>query len=317
MKRELGLSSIEHDSTSLVTVGAYDGIHAGHQAILRYLLRKAQQQGCPSTLLTFDPHPQEVIKGKKMPLLTTTEEKIAYLEALGLDRLVIVEFTPAFARLTPEQFVTDILVNRIGLREIVVGYDHRFGRGRQGDVNLLRQMGTQHGFTVDMLTAQFVQKHIVSSSRIRRLLTEEGEVQEVATMLRRPYSLKGKVVHGASRGRSIGFPTANIRVIDNRKVIPLRGVYAVRVQVQGDRCEYGGMMNIGLRPTVDNTNRLTVEVHIFDFFRDIYGQEIQVFFVCRVRPEKKFASLQDLTVRLHRDERQIRTLLELVSPPAC
>ena len=309
MKREYGLEQIEKDGASLVTVGIYDGVHVGHQAILRYLIDRAQQQNGRSVVLSFDPHPREVLTGEALGLLSTIDERAQMLEALGLDRFIVLPFTKAFAELSPEDYIRRILVERIGLQEIVVGHDHRFGRERAGDVDLLQTLGAQHNFTVDVIPAQLVDHQIVSSSTIRQALTENGDVARAAEMLGRRYGLTGTVIHGDGRGHSIGYPTANIAVNHARKVIPLRGVYAVQARLMEEEAVYGGMMNIGYRPTFDGGNTLHLEVHLFNFDRAIYGQSMHITFVERLRDEQKFGSVDALIAQLADDERRARRVL--------
>ena len=309
MKREYGLEQIEKDGGSLVTVGTFDGVHVGHQAIVRYLVDRAQVRRRRSVVVSFDPHPREVLSGRTVPLLSTIDERAGYLEALDLDRFIVLPFTPAFATLSPEDFVQQILVDRIGIEEIVVGYDHGFGRGREGNVEVLRKLGAKLGFMVDVISAQSVHQHVVSSTAIRRLLTEEGAARQAAEMLGRPYPLSGAVVHGDGRGRTIGYPTANIAVDHPRKVIPKRGVYAVEVCLIGEEGRYGGMMNIGYRPTFDSAAQLHLEVHLFDFDRSLYGRTLSLAFVKRLRDEQKFGSIDALVAQLAEDERQSRLVL--------
>ena len=316
MKKEYGLEQIEKDGTSLVTVGIYDGVHVGHQAILRYLVRRAQQRSGRSVVLSFDPHPREVLSGHELGLLSTIDERAQMLETLGIDRFIVLPFTKAFARLPPEDFVRQILVGRIGLQEIVVGHDHGFGRGRQGNVDLLQTLGGQHNFTVDVIPVQAVDHQVVSSSAIRHLLTEQGDVGRSAEMLGRRYALTGTVIHGDGRGHSIGYPTANIEVNHPRKVIPKRGVYVVQVRLfpasaamTGEEHVYGGMMNIGYRPTFEGDNTLHLEVHLFDFARAIYGHSLHIAFVERLRDEQKFGSVDELIAQLADDEQHARRVL--------
>jgi len=308
MKKEFGLEQIEKDGASVVTVGSFDGVHVGHQAIIRYLVQRAGRREGRSVAVTFEPHPREVLTGHAVPLLTTIDERAQALEALGLDRFIVLPFTQAFAALPPEAFVA-LLVERIGLREIVVGYDHRFGHGRRGDVALLQAMGAQRGFTVDVIPPQAVDQHVVSSTEIRRLLTEAGDVTEAASMLGRRYALTGTVVQGNRRGRTIGYPTANLAVAPPNRVQPRQGVYAVQVQVDAEERWYGGMMNIGYRPTFDGGGGLHLEVHLFDFDRAIYGCRVRVAFLKRVRDEQKFGSVDALVAQLREDERQCRHIL--------
>jgi len=307
MKREIGWEDIERDDTSVVTVGTFDGVHRGHQAILDYLLRRADQQEGTSTLISFDPHPRSVVHDQEVPLLTTVEERAELLEAYGLERLVVVPFTPAFSSLTAREYVERVLVRGVGLCEITVGYDHRFGKGREGDVDLLRSMGQEYDFDVDVIPAQEVHDHVVSSSSIRTLLAEEGDVEKAADLLGRPYRLTGVVERGEGRGRQIGFPTANLR-LDPHKLVPAIGVYAVTVTLPGGgTCP--GMMNIGRRPTFDGME-VTVEVHLLDFEGDLYGEALSVQFLQRLREERTFESADALAVQLSKDKRHCKRVIE-------
>ncbi len=306
MKRQYGLDQIEREADAFVTVGTFDGVHVGHQAILRYLVHRARQNGGHSVVVTFDPHPREVLSGEPMPLLTTVEERARVLEDLGVERFIVLPFTLAFSKMPPEDFVEKILVERIGLQEIVIGYDHGFGRGRRGDSSLLEALGERLGFTVDVIPAQVVEEHVVSSSEIRRLLGEAGAVGKAAEMLGRRYALSGTVVRGDGRGKGIGFPTANIKVDHPRKFVPLQGVYAVQVHLEGRT--WGGMMNIGLRPTFGGT-REVIEVHIFDLEQDLYGRQLRVEFVERIRDEQKFGSVDELVEQLSKDQQRCKRAL--------
>jgi riboflavin kinase/FMN adenylyltransferase len=261
-----------------------------------------------STLVSFDPHPRSVVQDRDIPLLTTVAERAALLEDLGLDRFVVIPFSMAFAQQAPEAYVEQVLVERIGLREITVGYDHRFGRDRAGDVTLLRECGDRLGFDVDVISPQKVDQDVVSSRRIRTLLREDGNVTRAAELLGRPYALQGVVARGEGRGRQIGFPTANIALDDPRKLVPRRGVYAVRATTPGG-VTHGGMMNIGRRPTFDEMD-VTVEVHLFDFDGDLYGDRLSVQFLQRLRDEQKFDSADALAMQLSEDERHCRTIVE-------
>ncbi len=308
MKREIGWDDLERDDTSVVTVGTFDGVHRGHQVIIDHLLERAAERSGPSTLISFDPHPRSVVHGDTIPLLTTVEERASLLEALGLDRLVVIPFSSDFAQLSPKDYVKEILVERVGLQEVTVGYDHRFGRKRAGDVDLLQTLGERFGFDVDVIPPQKVDQHVVSSRDIRERLREEGDVSTAAELLGRPYQLQGVVSRGEGRGREIGYPTANIALQDPRKLVPKRGVYATRVELpSGETC--GGMMNIGRRPTFDEME-VTVEVHLFDFEGDLYGRTLSVQFVQRLRDEQKFDSPDALAMQLSKDERHCRTIVE-------
>lgn len=308
MKREIGLDAITPNERAVVTVGTFDGVHRGHQAILRYLIERARQRQGVSTVVSFDPHPREVVHGESVPLLSTIRERAALLEQHGLERFVVIPFTKAFAELRPQAYVEEILLQRVGLKEIVVGYDHRFGKNREGDRTLLERMGSAHGFSVDVIPAQEVNHDVVSSSKIRALLADEGDVQRANEMLGRPYAVRGIVEEGEKRGRKLGYPTANIDVSEPRKLIPRIGVYATRVQVGDTAPIYGGMMNIGRRPTFDGMD-VTVEVHLLGFEGSIYGETLHVEFLRRLRDEQKFDSVDALVAQLSRDEKHCRSVL--------
>ena len=307
MKREIGWDEITLDEQSVVTVGTFDGVHRGHQAIIEYLQHRAEEQSGPSTLISFDPHPRSVVHGEDVPLLTTVAERADLLEELGLDRFVVVPFSTAFAQLGPAEYVRDVLVKHIGLQEITVGYDHRFGKNRAGDVELLRELGDQYGFEVDVIPPQQVDRDIVSSSTIRELLQDEGAIEKAHERLGRPYQLSGVVARGEGRGRKLGYPTANLALEDARKLVPKRGVYATTVTLPNGQTR-GGMMNIGRRPTFDEMD-VTVEVHLLDFDGDLYGARLSVQFLQRLRAEQKFESADALAAQLSEDEKHCRTVI--------
>lgn len=307
MRFERGLDIARRDAASVVTVGTFDGVHRGHQAIIRDLNRCALESGGISTLVTFDPHPGDVVRNQTTPLLTTVSEKAEILESLGLGRLVVIPFTPSFAALSAEAFVEDVLIRQVGLQRFIAGYDHGFGRGRKGDIQLLRNLAAEHGFAVDVIGAQEVGTRVVSSRMVRDLLRTQGDVQTAGDLLGRPYQLTGTVIEGRRRGHTLGYPTANIKVNDPQKLIPRRGVYAVRA-FANNRWQ-GGMMNIGVRPTVDQSRRVHLEVHLFDFSANLYGHALTVEFATRIRDEKSFESLEALSAQLTRDEAICRPLV--------
>ena len=242
MRIESGLDAVVHDASSVVTVGTFDGVHRGHQAIIRHLNECASLRGGISTLVTFDPHPGDVVRGITTPLLSTISEKTALLESLGLGRMVVIEFTPEFAALSAEEFVMSVLVDRIGLQQIIAGYDHGFGRGRKGDLSLLHRLGAKCGFEVEVIEAQAFASKVVSSRMVRDLLVKEGNVAGAAELLGRSYRLTGTVIEGDRRGQLLGYPTANLNIGNANKLIPRDGVYAVRVrkpdQMPGGDDEY-------------------------------------------------------------------------------
>jgi riboflavin kinase/FMN adenylyltransferase len=308
MKREIGWDEIEREDRSVLTVGTFDGVHRGHQAIIEYLRSRAQEREGVSTLVSFDPHPRSVVHDSEVPLLTTVQERADLLVDLGVDRYVVVPFSTEFAQLDPTAYVEEVLVERIGLQEITVGYDHRFGKKRAGDVDLLNELGPRFGFEVDVIPPQKVNEDVVSSRQIRELLRDEGDVSAAADLLGRPYRLHGVVARGEGRGRKIGYPTANLVLEDPRKLVPKRGVYATTVCLpNGER--RGGMMNIGRRPTFDEMD-VTVEVHVFDFEGDLYGESLSVQFLQRLRDEQKFDSPDALAMQLSEDEQHCKTIVE-------
>ena len=306
MKRQFGPSDITRDACSVLTVGTFDGVHLGHQAILDYLKQRAARvDGC-SVVVSFDPHPREVVTGEHVPLLTTLDERADLLEAHGIDRFVVLPFTRDLSNLEPGAYVEDVLIGTIGLKEVVIGYDHRFGRNRAGDRATLERLGAEHGFSVDVIPEQIVHEVTVSSSEIRRQL-EAGDVARAAELLGRTYALSGTVVRGDQRGRTIGYPTANLRVVGERKLIPRLGVYAVWVEHDGGR--HGGMMNVGRRPTFETDGAVSVEVHLFDFDGDLYGDRLRVHFVQRLRDEQKFDGIDAIVAQLGEDEQAARSAL--------
>jgi len=298
MIRETG-PAIMRDDASVVTTGTFDGVHLGHQAILRYLVDRARAIGGVPTVVTFSPHPREVVTGEPVPLLTTLDERADLLEALGVERFVVLPFSRDLSLLEPEAYVEDVLRGTVGLREIVIGYDHRFGRGRAGDRATLERLGARDGFSVDVIPEQVERGITVSSTQIRRLL-EAGDAAGAAALLGRPYRLTGTVVHGDARGRLLGVPTANVEPTHRRKVVPKIGVYAVRVTLR-DGATYGGMMNVGRRPTFEADGAVRAEVHLFDFAGDLYGRTVCVDVVARLRDEMRFESVDALVARLGED----------------
>ena len=318
MTRETG-PDLACDDRSVVTTGTFDGVHVGHRAIIDYLVARARAVSGVPTVVTFSPHPREVITGQPVPLLTTLDERADALEALGVERFVVLPFSRALSELSPEAYVEDVLMGQVGMREIVVGYDHRFGRGRAGDRATLDRIGAQRGFTVDVIPEQIygagegvagdgpAQGVTISSSEIRRRLIDDGDAAGAAQLLGRPYRLTGPVVKGDQRGRTLGFPTANVQPSNPAKLVPKGGVYAVRVAHRGGAA--AGMMNVGVRPTFETQGRRTVEVHLFDFDGDLYGQTLTVDVVARLRDERRFDGINGLVAQLREDEGQAREAL--------
>ena len=292
---------------SVVTIGNFDGIHLAHQGLLRKVVTEAADRKCRGVVLTFEPHPQKVLHPERRPfyLLTTLEEKLKLIEGLGIDAVILIEFTPEFAKTSAEQFVRGILWDRLHLEKLIIGHDTAFGNRKTGNETFLRSMGEKLGFDVDAIEGVQVEGILVSSTSIRHAL-QEGDVRRAMQLLGRPYNLRGPVVKGYRRGSEIGVPTANIA--SEKELIPARGVYAVTAEMEGRR--HPGVLNIGYSPTFGD-NRLTVEVHLLDFPREeLYGKPIEVFFIDRIRDEVKFENPQELVRQIERDIERARELLK-------
>ncbi len=285
----------------VATIGNFDGVHLGHQAVLGQLAEQADELGLPLVVITFEPYPQEFFApaGESPPRLTRFREKLRALRRYGVDRVLSLRFDRVLSQMSAEAFIQQLLVEGLDVRYLVVGDDFRFGHQRQGDIAMLRAAGEQHGFQVVEMHTFEVDGKRVSSTRVREALSA-GELSRAAQLLGRTYRMSGRVVHGDKRGRTIGFPTANIYL--HRRVTPLRGVYAVEVfGLSGDTgSPFKGVANIGHRPTVNGT-RCQLEVHLFDFDREIYGEYVQVEFIARLRDEQRFESFTDLKAQIDRD----------------
>lgn len=300
MKIHRGIENIPHIANAVVTTGTFDGVHPGHRAILDRLRKTAHDIGGESVLITFFPHPRTVINPDftDLKLLNTQREKEELLAETGLDHLVVISFTPEFSRIDAEAYIRDILVGRIGVKKLVIGYDHRFGKGRGGSFRELQEMAPSLGFDVEEIPALEIDGVAVSSSKIRQAL-QNGEVDRAAEKLGYRYPLTGKVIHGDRLGRTLGFPTANLGLDDPLKLIPSDGIYAVYVDADGKR--YRGMLHIGPRRTLDDPSH-RIEVNLLDFSGDLYGKEISLHFVEKLRDEMKFESLSDLTNQMESDK---------------
>lgn len=306
MKVYYSIDEVSFVGNAVLTIGNFDGVHLGHVHILESLVAQ-ESDGFQSMVVTMWPHPRKVLNPELEGLrfLTSIEEKIHLLQVIGIDHLLIIPFTKAFAELTAFDFVKDILHDRIGVKKIVLGYDHCFGKNREGDLAFLSKYTQVFNYQLQEIPKQEVDSLAVSSSQIRHFL-ESGKLLEAKALLGRNYSLSGLVVEGNKLGRTIGYPTANLSLLVEEKLIPKNGVYAVRVNV-GEGW-YKGMMNIGYRPTVGGSS-VSLEVHIFDFSQDIYGQTISVEFVHYLREEQKFGSLEALKGQLQNDKKKAATLL--------
>jgi riboflavin kinase / FMN adenylyltransferase len=285
----------------VVTIGTFDGVHLGHREVISELKRISALSGGDSVIFTFEPHPRIVISPQEdsLRLLSTKNEKINLMEKIGIDHLVIYPFTIEFSKLSYNEFVTNILVGKMNISSLVVGYDHRFGQGRKGDFSSLEDLSKSLNFKVEQLSQLLVDNKVVSSTKIR-LALEAGDISKANHFLGYRYTLTGKVIEGKQLGRKLGFPTANVETFDNHKLVPGDGVYAVFVQVGGKI--YKGMLNVGIRPTVNyNADHKSIEVHIFDFDADIYNSDITLYFVAKIRDEQKFDGIVELQKQLVKD----------------
>lgn len=283
----------------MVTIGTFDGVHIGHQKILEQITKSAKALNCESLVLTFFPHPRVVLQeDTEMKQLNTLQEKINLLDDLGIDNLVVHPFDKEFSRLTAEEFVKKVLVDVFKIKKIIIGHDHRFGRNRTANIDDLINFGETYGFEVEQITAEEINEVSISSTKIRNALLE-GNIELATTYLGYNYSLAGIVSRGKQLGRTIGYPTANIKIEENYKLIPLNGVYIAKSIINGK--VVFGMMNIGTRPTIDGTTQ-TIEINYFDFKQDLYGERITLSLLHRMRPEQKFESVDALKNQLSKDK---------------
>jgi riboflavin kinase/FMN adenylyltransferase len=283
-------------------------VHLGHRTILRRLKELAQREQGESVLFTFHPHPRMVLfpNDNDLKLLSTQREKIEQLEQAGVDHLLIIPFSRTFSRMKALEYVRDVLVGALNVHAVVIGYDHRFGRNREGDLQVLKQLGEAYDFLVEEIPAQEIDHVKVSSTKIRAAL-QAGDVHLANDLLGYPYAFSGVVVKGDQRGRTIGFPTANVALVDPMKLVPGNGVYAVEVEVRGER--FKGMMNIGVRPTVEERTEPVIEVHLFDVDRDLYGEPMTVTLRHRLRNEMRFNGIDALKQQLEHDRTEARKVL--------
>ena len=295
-----GLTEIQKIKNAVVTQGTFDGVHKAHKIILDKVKQISIEKGGESVVMTFEPHPRMVLKpdNHDLKLLTTLDEKIELLRMEGIQNLIVIPFTIELSQLHSQEFIKQILVDKISTKTLVIGYDHRFGKNREGSFEHLKNYSKDYGFEVEEVSEQVVDEIAVSSTKIRKALTE-GKINIASKYLGRNYSVTGIVVKGKQLGRTIGYPTANILVNSEHKLIPSDGVYAVRVGVNNKF--YGGMLNIGNNPTVEGKGR-SIEVNIFDFAEDIYNQSITLYFVDKLREEEKFNGLDALKTQLEKDK---------------
>ncbi|NKI30815.1 bifunctional riboflavin kinase/FAD synthetase [Croceivirga thetidis] len=305
MKTIRGISQYNEKHPSVITIGTFDGVHIGHRKILERLNNRAKATGLKSILLTFFPHPRMVLqKDSDIKMLNTLDEKVAILENMGLDYTIIHPFTKSFSRMTAIEFVRDLLVNGLNAKKVIIGYDHRFGRNRNANINDLRNFGSTLDFEVEEIPAQEIEDVSVSSTKIRKALLE-ADIETANSFLGYHYMINGTVTKGKGIGKTLGYPTANIKVPEDYKLIPKNGVYAVKCKIK-DR-QLNGMMNIGFNPTVKG-NTVSTEVNLFDFEGDIYDESISVEFIKHIREEEKFDSLDALKAQLFKDKQTVQDL---------
>lgn len=299
MKEHKGAHAFKSDNPTVITIGTFDGVHAGHQKIISRLVEIAKMSNMESAILTFFPHPRMVLQeDSDIKLIYTIEERRQILERSGIDHLIIHPFTHQFSRLTALEFVRDILVNRLNAKKVIIGYDHRFGRNRTADINTLREFGDQFDFEVEEISQQDIEDVAVSSTKIRKSLME-GKVELANSFLQHPFTLTGTIVPGKGLGKGFGYPTANLHVEEDYKLIPKIGVYVVRALI--DAIPYFGMMSIGTNPTVGGKG-VTIETYFFLLNKDLYGRKLQIDLLTRIRDEKKFDSVDSLKIAMRQDE---------------
>lgn len=295
--RDIG--EVTKDSATVVTIGTFDGLHAGHREVIAEVLRQAKEKRCRSFVITFEPHPRSVLAAPApVQLLTPFNEKLFLFRELGVENLLVLNFNREFSQQSSREFFLRYIINGTGVSEVILGHDHRFGKGRDGDFSTVEALGREFGFTARKTDAVSAGSIVVSSSRVRERLAA-GDVETAAILLRRYYSISGTVVQGDQRGRTIGFPTANIAPDGEQKLIPANGVYAVRLETGGQR--YNGVMNIGNRPTFNSGSALFIEVHLLGFNGNLYGAKVTVQLISRIRAEQKFSSVEHLINQIAAD----------------
>ena len=294
------LFSIKKDENTVLTIGTFDGIHLGHQEIIDKVKERADGYGGRSFLVTFNPHPRKVVSNSgKVKVLSTLKEKEEILRKLGMENLFVINFTREFSQNPAEKFVMDYLINGIGLREIVIGFDHHFGKGRSGSIETLIELGKKNNFNVERVDEITINGDKISSTAIRNALAD-GNVQHAGKLLGRYYSFSGEVVHGDKRGRTLGFPTANIKLDDEDKLLPGLGIYVVEFFIKGNK--HYGLLSVGRRPTFYNDGNIVPEVYIYDFDEDIYDEYVTVNVIQRLRGEEKFSSVENLVAQMNKDK---------------
>jgi len=294
------IKDLKKNKNTILTLGTFDGIHPGHLKIIDKMVDRSREYGFRNVVITFHPHPRAVLSANSdVKLLTTLNEKIELLRKNGVENVLTINFTKEFASLTAEEFIYDFLVNGIGLSEIVLGHDHHFGKGRSGNAELLKVIGAKENFTVTTVDAFYINDEVVSSTKIRNALSN-GELKKANSLLGRNYSFSGVVVGGDKRGRELGYPTANIKLLSQDKLLPAIGIYAVKVIVGSEK--HIGLLSIGKRPTFYNEGEIVTEVFIYNFDREIYNEVVTLELIERLRGEEKFNSADELINQMNKDK---------------
>ena len=300
MKEHKGVDQFQSQKETVVTIGTFDGVHTGHQKIIKRVVNAGRESGLESVILTFFPHPRMVLQQDSgIKLINTIEERVDILSKTGIDHLVVHPFTREFAKMDAEEYVRDILVEKLRARKIIIGYDHRFGRNRSADIDDLRELGKERGIEVEEISKQEIDEVAVSSTKIRRALAE-GEVEKANRFLQYPFTLSGWVVRGLGLGRDLGYPTANLLIPESYRLIPKEGVYIVRSKLS-DQSVFFGLMSIGVRPTIGGS-QLAIETHFLDFQGNLYGQFLNIQLLSRIRDQKDFGNLEALKEGMNRDK---------------
>lgn len=308
--------NFQADEPVVLTIGTFDGVHAGHRAVLQQVATRAAELQAQTVLLTFDPHPRTVLQPEPhgLRLLNTLGEKAALLESVGVDHLVVHPFTLNLARMTPKEYVKDLFAAGIRPERVIVGYDHRFGRNREGHFETLVNLGLVHGFEVEELAAHYEAETRVSSTKVREALMS-GDVATASQWLKAPYPLTGRVVRGEGRGRQWGIPTANLAPTLHLKLVPAEGAYACWAHIDGEQQPHPAMVNIGRRPTVSATGERSIEAHLLGVERDLYSSTLQLHFIDRLRPEQRFNSAEALVAQLQLDREQTAAICAQAAEP--
>lgn len=305
--QQVKATPISSDGPTVVTIGTFDGVHIGHRKIIKRLVESAEGQQLKSTVLTFFPHPRMVLqKGAGVKLINTIEERKAILNSTGIDQLIVYPFTKEFSRLSAREYIENVLVKQLKAKKVIIGYDHHFGRNRTADINDLKTFGKTYGFEVEEIPEQDMDEVAVSSTKIRKAL-ESGNVEKANKYLGQPFMLTGKIVRGKGLGKDFGYPTANLNIKEDYKLVPKKGVYISQANIDGKHVY--GMTNIGTNPTVGGKEK-TIETYFFDFEQDLYGKELQIDLLKRIREEKNFDNIDDLKCAMKADEEYTKTYLQ-------